>query len=419
MSTTTQWKKGFLYEIATVVGGYAFRGEDFGSEGTAVIKIKDIQPPYVDIQNAERIDQQKYNQQKIEKFKLSKGDCLVAMTGATIGKVGKISYDEVSYLNQRVAKVAEKRGVADKNFVYYAVLGSDFQRYVNTTSSGSSAQQNISADDIGRFPIVYPIDIKDQCTIAQVLISLDKKIELLRKQNETLEEMARAIFNAWFVEFNFPDKDGKPYKASGGKMVDSEFGEIPEEWRVGTLAELIDQLSERIGSDEQSKYTVMSAVNTGQLVPSSEYFTKQVFSKSISKYIKIHQGDFAYNPARINIGSIGRLRELILGAVSPVYVAFRAKEGAGAFVDFLIQTAKMKKHIELYANGSVRQTLDYDGFGAFSFAVPTENILKEFDKITASLRNIFERKEAQIENLRTVRDLLLPKLMSGEVRVNT
>lgn len=413
---TTQWKEVVVGQLGRVVTGKTPSKDHPEHWGDVLdfITPTDIKTTSKYLSKSAR----SLSEQGVNTFKrliIPANSVIVTCIGSDMGKV--LINKNNCLTNQQINSIIVNEDF-DVDFVFYLLKNSYEILRLNAVGVGST-MPIINKSAFERLAFSVPPSLYEQQSISTVLSILDKKIELLRKQNETLEEMAKAIFHEWFVEFNFPDKNGKPYKASGGKMVQSELGEIPEGWRVGSLAELIEQLSQRVGSDDQSEYTVMSAVSTGQLVPSTEYFTKQVFSKSISKYIKIQKGDFAYNPARINIGSVGRLRPDILGAVSPVYVAFRAKEGAGAYVDFLIQTEKMKRHIELYANGSVRQTLGYDGFGAFGIAVPTQDILEKFDEVSVSLRTIVEQKETQIENLITIRDLLLPKLMSGEVRVNT
>ena len=94
-----EWKECVLSDVADIIPGYAFKGEDFGNIGTPVIKIKDITPPSVNISSAEKVDLTRYSLSKLEKFKLKKGEFVVAMTGATIGKVGKLSENVEVYVN--------------------------------------------------------------------------------------------------------------------------------------------------------------------------------------------------------------------------------------------------------------------------------------------------------------------------------
>ena len=128
-----------------------------------------------------------------------------------------------------------------------------------------------------------------------------------RRGNDNLEQQAQALFKSWFVDF-------EPFK--NGEFVDSELGMIPKGWRIVTLGEVTKQITEKVGDRED--ITVLSPINSGELVLSEEYFTKQVFSKNLSKYIVVKPLSFAYNPARINIGSIGLNTFDFVGCVSPV-----------------------------------------------------------------------------------------------------
>src|SRR5262249_11311696 len=146
-----------------------------------------------------------------------------------------------------------------------------------------------------------------------ILGRLDDKIELNRRMNETVEAIARALFKSWFIDF-----DPVRAKAEGrepglpksladlfpARLVDSGLGEIPEGWVEGSFGSFISQRSERVGV---RKVIVLSAVASGRLARSDEHFTKRVYSKETDKYLLVEQWDFAYNPSRINIGSIGML----------------------------------------------------------------------------------------------------------------
>ena len=98
----SEWIEYKLEQIAELTPGFAFKSSEFGNIGINVVKIKDITPPIIDIYGTEKVDISKYSTDKIEKYKLTKGDYVVAMTGATIGKVGKLRVAEVAYINQRL-----------------------------------------------------------------------------------------------------------------------------------------------------------------------------------------------------------------------------------------------------------------------------------------------------------------------------
>ena len=121
--------------------------------------------------------------------------------------------------------------------------GSYWQKFVQSIKGGS-AQAGANAKSFASFPILLP-PLPEQKKIAAVLSCLDRKIENLRKQNETLEAIAQTLFKHWFIDFEFPNADGKPYKSSGGAMEPSEIGDIPSGWRVGNLRDITKVINGR------------------------------------------------------------------------------------------------------------------------------------------------------------------------------
>lgn len=187
-----------LAEIASIQGGYAFKSSDFGDEGVVVVKIANIQPPKVALIGADRVKQEKLL--GLERFKLRDGDILMAMTGATVGKVGRFKETEPAYLNQRVARIAAHKGRRFDDFIYAVVSQPDFDSLIESASAGS-AQANISAAGIGSVKIPRLSD-EDQLLIGSVARVFDDRITLLRETNATLEAIAQALFKSWFVDFD-------------------------------------------------------------------------------------------------------------------------------------------------------------------------------------------------------------------------
>lgn len=258
---------------------------------------------------------------------------------------------------------------------------------------------------LNSFSVLLP-SISDQHRIASILSSLDRKIELNNKINADLEEMAQAIFKNWFVDFE-PFKDGK--------FMDSELGMIPEGWKVGTLGDITNDKSTKV--KERNDVKVLSPVTTGELVLSEEYFTKQVFSSSIAKYKIVNKGDFAYNPARVNIGSLGRNEFDFDGCVSPVYVVFSVIDGYENYFDLFRKTDFFKDSVASLAIGGVRQSLSYDDLSSIEVIIPSENAVEEFNNLYNQMKKTIKANKLENSRLSTLRDTLLPRLMSGELEI--
>ncbi len=272
--------------------------------------------------------------------------------------------------------------------------------------SGQSAQPGLAVGTLSVQEINLP-SLDDQRRISSILSSLDRKIELNNKINADLEEMAQAIFKNWFVDFE-PFKDGK--------FVESELGMIPEGWKVGTLGDITNNKSTKV--KERNDVKVLSPVTSGELVLSEEYFTKQVFSSSIAKYKIVNKGDFAYNPARVNIGSLGRNEFDFDGCVSPVYVVFSVLDGYENYFDLFRKTDFFKDSVTSLAIGGVRQSLSYDDLSLIETIIPSENIVEKFNNLYNQMKKTIKANKLENSRLSSLRDTLLPKLMSGELEVS-
>jgi len=293
----------------------------------------------------------------------------------------------------------------DAEFLYYLLSQDLFFAYVMSGANGSKMPRG-DKQQIMNWEIEIPSEKEDQRRIASILSSLDRKIELNNKINADLEEMAQAIFKNWFVDFE-PFKDGK--------FVDSELGMIPEGWKVGTLRDITNNKTAKV--KERNDVKVLSPVTSGELVLSEEYFTKQVFSSSIAKYKIVNKGDFAYNPARVNIGSIGRNEFDFDGCVSPVYVVFSVLDGYENYFDLFRKTDFFKDSVASLAIGGVRQSLSYDDLSLIETIIPSKNIVEKFNNLYNQMKKTIKANKLENSRLSLLRDTLLPLLISGELEV--
>lgn len=293
------------------------------------------------------------------------------------------------------------QGKIEQNLLCYIINHTDISGYVT-----GSAQPKLNQANLLKIPIKIPVNLSDQRKIAGILSALDSKIENNNKINANLESQAQALFKSWFVDFT-PFKD-QPF-------VDSELGPIPQGWKVGKLGDIALQSTEKVLTRNDVK--VLSPITTGKLVLSEEYFTKQVFSKSIRNYKIVKQGAFAYNPARVNIGSLGMNEFKFDGCVSPVYVVFECLKGYSFFFDLFRKTEFFKQAVISFAIGGVRQTLNYSDFALIDATIPPLNIVQSFNEIYLHLKKKISINEEENQRLAALRDTLLPKLMSGEIKL--
>ena len=331
------------------------------------------------------------------------GDIIYARRG-DIEKCAYVTTNEEKWLcGTGCLKIRCNNGV-NSRFIAYQLSTAECKKWITGNAVGTT-MLNLSKGILSNLPLLVPSH-EDQRRIASILSSLDRKIELNNKINADLEEMAQAIFKNWFVDFE-PFKDGK--------FVDSELGMIPEGWKVGTLRDITNNKTAKV--KERNDVKVLSPVTSGELVLSEEYFTKQVFSSSIAKYKIVNKGDFAYNPARVNIGSIGRNEFDFDGCVSPVYVVFSVLDGYENYFDLFRKTDFFKDSVASLAIGGVRQSLSYDDLSLIETIIPSKNIVEKFNNLYNQMKKTIKANKLENSRLSLRRDTLLPRLMSGEIEV--
>lgn len=347
-----------------------------------------------------RIDKTSFNfidieaHEKLKRSQLEKDDILFSMAGVYLGKTAIVTEDILpANTNQALGIIRLDKSKVIPKYILYYLRQPKLIESINL-SSGQSAQPNINLEEIGSIEILLP-SIEEQMNISEVLNSIEDKIHSLYRQNETLEQLAETIFRQWF-------------------LIEAEA-----DWEEANFGAIISQVKNRIKDffSNTEDIRILSAVKTGELVLSEDYFTKQVFSKDIGKYIVVNQFDFAYNPSRINIGSIGMLSDNITGAVSPVYVVFRTKKDWHYYLQFMLKQQFVKSTIEIYASGSVRQSLDYESFSNIEIKLPPFKKVAMFNKYYSDKLIKINANKNKIQILEQLRDTLLPKLMSGEAIV--
>ena len=400
-----EWKEVRLGDIADVQTGpfgSQLHKSDYIAEGIPCIMPTNIGPHLnfiVDgIAHVSEVDANRLSRHLTEI-----GDIIYARRG-DIEKCAYVTTNEEKWLCGTGCLKIRCNNEVNSRFIAYLLSTAECKKWITGNAVGTT-MLNLSKGILSNLPLLVPSH-EDQRRIASILSSLDRKIELNNKINADLEEMAQAIFKNWFVDFE-PFKDGK--------FVDSELGMIPEGWKVGTLGDITKNKSAKV--KERNDVKVLSPVTTGELVLSEEYFTKQVFSSSIAKYKIVNKGDFAYNPARVNIGSLGRNEFDFDGCVSPVYVVFSVLDGYENYFDLFRKTDFFKDSVASLAIGGVRQSLSYDDLSSIEVIIPSENAVEEFNNLYNQMKKTIKANKLESSRLSLLRDTLLPRLMSGELEV--
>jgi type I restriction enzyme S subunit len=370
-------------------------------KGVPIIKVNNIISGLYDTKHLDKTTVE--NDAKYQRTKLKGGELIVTV----VGTCGKTAIVPIHFAGCNLVRATCLIDIEDETickWIKYYIDSPHGQAYINRNLN-TTVQATLNVKSLNEMPIPFYSD-EYTSNVVNILSSLDRKIELDNKINADLEEMAQAIFKNWFVDFE-PFKDGK--------FVDSELGMIPEGWKVGTLRDITNNKTAKV--KERNDVKVLSPVTSGELVLSEEYFTKQVFSSSIAKYKIVNKGDFAYNPARVNIGSIGRNEFDFDGCVSPVYVVFSVLDGYENYFDLFRKTDFFKDSVASLAIGGVRQSLSYDDLSLIETIIPSKNIVEKFNNLYNQMKKTIKANKLENSRLSLLRDTLLPRLMSGELEV--
>jgi type I restriction enzyme S subunit len=232
---------------------------------------------------------------------------------------------------------------------------------------------NVYNSDLKTLEINLPT-LSEQQKIASFLSTVDEKINLLKKQLTLLEQYKKGVMQKIFSrEIRFKDDEGNEYP----------------EWEEKKFGDFIQQKNTR--NKENKNLLVLSISNTqGFILQSEQFENHRVASKNTSNYKIVEKGDVAYNPSRINVGSIAILKNQLLGIVSPMYTVFRLNQKLikSSFFETLISTHKFSQLVKKSCSGSVRESLNFDDLALFEFEIPS---LKEQQKIASFLSSIDEK----------------------------
>ncbi|MCU7960476.1 MAG: restriction endonuclease subunit S [gamma proteobacterium symbiont of Bathyaustriella thionipta] len=398
------WPVKKIGDICDVIPGFAFKSKDLGDNGIPVIKIGNITDNNsVDITSAQRLPEDLLVD-KHSKFRLRNRDILLAMTGATAGKVGRIRCldEQVMLLNQRVAKLSPRDVNPD---FFWFIISTDRYRTIFYGLGGGAAQPNMSGSQIESIEIPCP-PLRTQAHIASVLSVYDNLIENNRRRIQLLEQAARLLYKEWFVHLRFP----------GHEHVKIKDG-VPEEWEKKTAFEVMEVLSGGTPKTTIPAYwdgdipffTPKDAVDYAYVSETEKTITEEGLKNCNSK---LYPKDTVFITARGTVGKINLAQTNMamnqscyaLIAKAPLnqhFLYFALKEGVDQF--------------RSRAVGAVFDAIIRDTFKLIPFVVPDKMVVGMFGEHVSPILNQIDILSKETRQLAKARDLLLPRLMNGEV----
>ena len=358
-------------------------------------------------------------------------------TGGIIGYSNQYLYNKPSVLIGRKGSIKNVKYI-DKPFwtidtLFYTIINENIvipkylfyklsQSDLSTYNEGS-AVPSLTTATLNQIKIEIP-SLKEQKRIADILTALDDKIELNNQMNQTLEEIASLLYKRWFVDFEFPDDKGNPYKSSGGEMVDSELGMIPKGWEVKKLGEIELIITDFVSNGsfaslkantkiyKEENYAVFvrnTDLKSGKFETYVDEKTYQFLSKS-----KLLGGEIIIS----NVGDVGSVflcprinKKMTLGNNVILVKSQESKIYWNYYLYIFLKSSLGKALLESITSGSAQMKFNKTDFKKLKFIAPNFNTLEEFNKIFD--KNIFLQNNYKAENtkLQTMKKELLKELI--------
>jgi type I restriction enzyme S subunit len=415
----TNWKEYKLGEIADFID-YRGKTPKKTTFGVPLITAKIVKNGTIK-EPSEYISKEDYPKWMTRGFP-KVGD-VVLTTEAPLGEVAHIK--DASYaLAQRIITLRGKQNLIENGYLKYFLQSEKGQQRLKERETGTTVT-GIKSSELKQVLISAP-DLKTQTAIAEILSSLDDKIELNNKINQELENLAQTLFKQWFIDFEFPNQNGDPYKSSGGEMVDSELGEIPKGWEVGTFGDLCKIVNGYAfkSKDFQEKGSngilKIRNVNGNVVDIINTQFVSNGVVQSVQDKFKVLSGHILIAMTGAEVGKTGIVPETDkslwlnqrVGRLEPII------DNSKVFIYHMFNVLNFTQAVRNSAMGSAQPNISASGIESLNCLIPAEEVALNFSSINLDSFNLTLKNMGENQELTNLRDTLLPKLISGELEVS-
>ena len=425
-----EWSVDSVGDFFDLVTGYAFKSSDFSNDGIPVIKIKNVKAGHFSKHEFSYISPDFLNTQS-DKIALA-DDLLISMSGnrhdgspeTWVGKVALFREEDTYLINQRVGALRLKKNAGlDARFASFLLSSYPYQELFISIATSSGGQANLSPQQILNAPVRYP-EIGEQRAIAHILGTLDDKIELNRRMNETLEAMARALFKSWFIDFDpvrakMAGRDpGLPQHLADlfpDRLVDSELGPIPEGWEVGCLDDIATAPQRSVdpaGLCRETPYIGLEHMPRRSIALNEWEGADKVTSNKLA----FRKGEILFGKLRPYFHKVGVAP--VSGVCSTDIVVTTSKTVEwSAFVLVCVSSTAFVAYTDQTSTGTKMPRTSWKTMSGYPLYLPSSSVVRAFQNAAQPYLDRIIANICQSRTLAAMRDTLLPKLISGEIRI--
>lgn len=398
--------------------------EEYDPKKTRYLRISDISDDGVLLND----DMKSVSSTDIEKYILKEGDIVFARTGNSTGRTyyHESKNGDLAYAGFLIKFSLNNKKVNPKYLRYYTV-SNHYREWVENFSSGST-RGNLNAKSFSECPIPLP-SRKVQDDLVKILSDLDAKIELNNKINAELEAMAKLIYDYWFVQFDFPDENGKPYKSSGGKMVYNEElkREIPEGWEVrnfGSYSSVKSGFAFKSSWWRESGLPVVKIkdINEDYTLNTNELSYVDFDKKKVASRFNSKEGDVIIAMTGATIGKFALIPKhestLLINQRVGLY---DLGDSPFSKLPFLINSMKQeffRSKIFQVAGGAAQPNISGEQLDDIPLVIPDDKRMNLYNEKLESVYRLISNNQFESNKLSELRDWLLPMLMNGQITVN-
>ncbi len=387
--------------------------------GVPYLTSKNIKNGYIDLEKVDYICEDDYYRLFGESQKsvrhLQQGDLLIGIIG-TLGNCYLYKTEDYFGISSSIGIIRPNKELLYPPYLYHFVSSKRFMKLIQNFKGGS-VQAYTNLPTLRNVPITLP-SIVEQKAIAHILSTLDEKIEVNNRINKTLETMAQEIFKRWFMDFEFPNENGDPYKSSGGEMVESEMGMIPKGWEIGHFMEYVSVLSGGTPKTTESEYW------NGEIPFFTPKDCKSLYCIDTEKNItenglnrcnsQLYDINTVFITARGTVGKVALAGSKM--AMNQSCYALIGINNVNQYATYFF-TKQAVEQLRSNASGSVFDAIIVDTFKPIKLVRPINNQLDRFENIVRSMFDKILTNHLENKKMQETRDTLLPKIMSGEIRI--